>query len=50
MEHYVLLLRRITTYDDCLNSLINWTHSSVGLIDHKVIVADLVVEELTTIR
>ena len=50
MEHYVLLLRRVTAYDDCLNPLINWAHLSVGLIDHKVVVADLVVEELTTMR
>lgn len=50
MEHYVLLLRRVTAYDDCLNPLINWTHPPVGFIDSKVVVADLVVEELSTIR
>ena len=50
MEYYVLLLRRITAYDDYLNPLINKTHLSVGLFDHKVVVADLVVEELTTMR
>ena len=48
MEHYALLLRRVTAHIDCLDSLINWTHLSVGLIDHKVVVADLVAEGLTT--
>nr|CCI55288.1 PH01B001G05.11 [Phyllostachys edulis] len=42
MEYYVLLLRRIIAYIDCLNSLINWTHSSIGFVDHRVVVANLV--------
>ena len=49
MGYYALLLRRVTAHTDCLNSLINWAHMSVGLIDPKVVVVDLVVEGLTTI-
>ena len=48
MEYYVLLLRRITAHIDCLDFLINWTHSNVGSVDHRVVIVDLVVEELTT--
>ena len=50
MGYYVQLSRRITTYIDCLESLINWAHLSVGSVDYRVVVADLVVEELTTMR
>ena len=50
MKYYALLLRRVTANIDCLNLTINWTHLPVGLIDHKVVVADLVVEEFTTMR
>ena len=48
MVYYVQLFRRITAYIDCLDSLINWAHLSVGSVDYRVVVAELVVEELTT--
>ena len=50
MVYYVQLFQRITAYIDCLDSLINWAHSSAGTIDYRVVVADLVVvvEEPTT--
>ena len=31
-------------------SLVDWAHMSVGFVDYRVVVADLVVEELTTIK
>ena len=50
MKYYTPLLRRVIAHIDCLNLIINWTHLPVGLIDYKVVVADLVVEEFTTMR
>ena len=50
MEQYALLFRRVIAHIDCLDSLINWSHSSVGLIDLKVVVAGIDVEEPTSMR
>ena len=50
MVYYMQLFQRITAYIGCLDSLINWAHLTAGSIDHRVVVADLVVEELTTME
>ena len=43
------LFQRITAYTNCLDALINWAYLSASSINYRVVVADLVVEELTTI-
>ena len=50
MGYYVQLFWRITADYNCLDSLINWAHLTAGSIDHRVVVADLVVEKLTTMK